>query len=161
MRSENLIEQILFRHAWLLFILVTCLNGAIWRWRARKYISANPALGPGYRRLIRGLLLFGNLPWLVMGLGILVGGVPTVWHYFNPRNGPAVLIWYITVVALWVASFYWLFFRHGAELLLAHPGLLNLPSDRPWVLKGYFLLCLAGGVAGLLMMVFWDVPVSR
>jgi len=160
-RSENVIEQIFFRHAWLLFIFITCLNGVIWRWRARKYISADPTLAAGYTRLIRGWLVFANLPWLVMGLGILFGGVPTIWHYLNPRNGPVVLIWYGTVVTLWVASIYWLFFRRGAEILIAHPGLFNLPSDRPWVLKGYFLLCLAGGVAGLLMMILWDVPPPR
>ena len=165
MRLENVLEQIFFqiffRHAWLLFILGTCLNGVVWRWRARKHISANPALAPGYSTLIRGWLLFGNLPWLVMGLGILFGGVPTIQHYFNPRNGAVVLIWYATVVALWVVSIYWFFFRRGAEMLIAHPGLLNLPDHRPWVLKGYFLLCLAGGVAGLLMMIFWDVPPPR
>ena len=94
-------------------------------------------------------------------LGILFGGVPTIWHYLNPRNGAVVLSWYGTVVALWVASIYWFFFRRGAEMLIAHPGLFNLPGDRPWVLKGYFLLCLAGGMAGLLMMIIWDVPPPR
>jgi len=36
-------------------------------------------------------------PLIVMGLGILFGGGPTVWHYFNPWNGPVVLMWYGTV----------------------------------------------------------------
>lgn len=161
MRPETVIDAIFFRYTWLLFIFITCLNGVVWRWRARKHISADPALAPGYARLIRGWLIYGNLPWVVMGLGILFGGVPTTFHYFNPRNGPVVLLWYGIVVALWVASVYWIFFRGGAELLIAHPGLLNLPSDRPWILKGYFLLCLAGGVAGLLMMIFWNVPPPR
>jgi len=161
MRLERLIEQIFFGHAWLLFVVVTSLNAVVWRWRARKPIAANPSLAPGYTKLIRGWLVFGNLPWLVMGLGMLFGGVPTIWHYLNPRNGPVVLTWYATVVALWIASIYWLFFRQGAELLLAHPGLFNVPGDRPWVLKAYFLLCLAGGVAGLLMMILWDVPPPR
>ncbi len=161
MRPENVIEQTFFRHAWVLFIFITCLNAVTWWWRSRKHIRANPALAPGYTSLIRGWLVFGNLPWLVMGLGILFGGVPTIWHYLNPRNGPVVLIWYGTVVVLWVASIYWVFFRRGAEMLVAHPGLFNLPSDRPWMLKGYFLLCLAGGVAGLLMLILWDVPSPR
>ena len=59
---------------------------------------------PRARLCIRGWLVYGNLPWVVMGLGILFGGVPTIFHYFNPRNGPVVLIWYGTVIALWVAS---------------------------------------------------------
>ena len=93
-----------------------------------------------------------------MGVGIVFGGVPTIFHYFNPRNGPIVVAWYVTVVTLWVASVYWLFFQHGAEALLAHPGLLNLPSNRPWMVKACFLLCLAVGIVGLLAMIVLDLP---
>jgi len=104
--------------------------------------------------------MFGNLPWVVMGAGIVFGGIPTVFYYLNPRNGPVVLTWYLTVVALWVISVHWLFFRQGAEALVAHPGLLNLPSSRPGIVKAYFLLCLAGGIAGLLAMIMLDLPVN-
>jgi hypothetical protein len=154
------IVPIVLRHVWVMFVVVTCINGAIWWRRAQPHIRANPALRTGYRALIRGWLIWGNLPWLLMGAGILFGGVPTVFHFFNPRNGPFVVAWYLTVVALWIASAYWIFLRRGAETLLAYPGLLNLPPDRPWVVKGYFLLCLAGGVFGLLMMVVSNFPVD-
>ena len=160
MASEDIIVRVMVRHAWLMFIVVTCLNGAIWWWQGRGHIRANPALRPGYERLIRGWLLFGNLPWAVMGAGIVSGGVPTVFHYFNPRNGPVVVAWYATIVALWIASVYWLFFRQGAETLAAHPGLFNLPGNRPWVVKAFFLLCLAGGIAGLTAMLVLDLPAS-
>jgi hypothetical protein len=159
MTPEKIIHM-MFRHAWVLFIVVTCANGAVWWWRAQRHMRTNPTLRPGYTRLIRGWLVFGNLPWLVMGLGILFGGVPTVFHYFNPRNGPVVLTWYVTVIALWAASVYWLFFQRGAETLIAHPGLMNVPGNRPWILKAYFLLCLAGGVVGLLTMILLDLPVN-
>ena len=142
------------------FIAVTCINGAVWWWQGQVHIRANPALRSGYERLIRGWLIFGNLPWVVMGAGIVFGGVPTVFHYFNPRNGPVVVTWYVTVVALWVVSVYWLFFQQGAEALVAHPGLLNLPSNRPAMVKAFFLLCLAGGIAGLLAMIVLDLPVD-
>jgi len=115
----------------------------VWWLRARPKIAENPALREGYRRLIRGLLIYGNLPWLVMGAGILSGSVLSTFHYFNPRNGPFVIAFYVTVVALWIATFYWLFFKQGAETLLDHPGLLNVPVGRPWIVKAYFLLCLA------------------
>ncbi len=149
----------LFRHAWLLFIAVTCINAVIWWRRARPRIAANPALEPGYRQMIKGLLIYGNLPWVVMGAGILSGAVPSTFHYFNPRNGPFVVAFYITVVALWIATFYWLFFRRGAEALLEYPGLLNIPIKRPWAVKVYFLLCLAGGVVGLSMMIFCNIRI--
>src|SRR5881296_2823077 len=108
---ERLLWHMMFRHAWVLFIVVTCANGVSWWWQARKHIRAHPELRAGYRKLIGGWLIFGNLPFLVMGFGILFGGVPTVFDYLNPRNGPFAVTWYVTAVALWVASFFWLFFR--------------------------------------------------
>jgi len=150
---------LVFRHAWLLFIVVTCAKGAVWWRRAQPKIAENPALEQGYRRLIKSWLIYGNLPWLVMAAGILSGAVPSAMSYFNPRNGPFVIAFYVTVVTLWIATFYWLFFRGGAEDLLTHPGLLNLPDARPWAIKVYFLLCLAGGVVGLLWMIFGNIQV--
>jgi len=116
-------------------------------------------LRQGYLKLIRGWLLFANLPWVVMGFGILFGGVPSTFHYFNPRNGPMVVAWYATIVALWIASVYWIFFREGAQTLIEYSGLLSLPSRNPNTIKLIFLLCLAGGVLGLLAMLFGDIPV--
>ena len=160
MTPEGVFIQLMLRHTWLVFIAVTCVNGAVWWRRGRAHILTNPALQDGYKRLVRGWLIFGNLPWVVMGAGIVFGGIPTVFYYLNPRNGPVVLTWYLTVVALWVISVHWLFFRQGAEALVAHPGLLNLPSSRPGLVKAYFLLCLAGGIAGLLAMIVLDLPVN-
>lgn len=136
---------LVFRHAWILFVLIECVNGAIWWRRAQPKINENPALEPGYRRLVRSWLIYGNFPWLVMGVGIVFGGVPSVFHYFNPRNGPFVIAFWLTVVTLWIATFYWLFFRDGAEDLIAHPGLLSFPIQRPWAVKLFFLAALAGG----------------
>lgn len=150
---------LIFRHAWLLFVLVQSANGAIWWHRAQPRIAADPSLEPGYRRLVRSWIIYGNLPWLVMGAGILSGQVPSVFHYFNPRNGPFVIAFYASVVALWIATSYWLFFRGGAEELIKYPGLLNLPVQRPWAVKVLYLLCLAGGILGLSMMVLGNIQV--
>jgi hypothetical protein len=149
----------IFRHAWLIFVVVTCLNGASWWYKGRREMAENPDLKPGYRRLVWWWLICGNMPWLVMGAGILSGSVPSPWHYFSPRNGPFVIAFYITVVALWIAAFHWLFFRGGAEDLVTHPGLLNLRTQSPRAVKGLFLVALAGGVAGLLMMILGAFPV--
>jgi hypothetical protein len=147
----------IFRNAWLLFIAITCANAAVWWARGKKEIATHPELEAGYRVLVRGLVLYGNLPWIVMGVGIMFGGVPSVFHYFNPRNGTFVIAWYVTVVALWVAVSYWIFLRDGAVALIRHPGLLNLPVQEPWVLKASVVLMLVGGVTAFAMMFFWDI----
>jgi len=149
----------MFRHAWIFFIMVTCINGGIWWRRAQSKIAEDPTLEKGYRFLIRSWLIYGNLPWIVMGVGVLCGAVPSTLHYLNPRNGPFVILFYATVVLLWILTFHWLFFRRGAEALLAHPGILDIPIKHPWAVKLWFLFCLAGGVVGLLFMIFADIQV--
>jgi|SRR5262249_42521676 len=136
-----------------------CANAAIWWRRAQPRIAENPALEPGYRRMVKAWLIYGNVPWLVMGAGILSGAVPSTLHYFNPRNGPFVVAFYLSVVVLWILTFRWLCFKRGAEMLLEHPGLFNFPVSRPWAVKAYFLLCLAGGVIGLSIMIFANIQV--
>jgi hypothetical protein len=72
---------------WALCILVTFINGAIYRFRAQKHIKLNPDLEEGYQKIIKGFLTWGNIPWLVMGIGCTFGGIQSVWEYFNPKDG--------------------------------------------------------------------------
>src|ERR1700720_2305634 len=98
-------DVLIFRHVWFLFVLVTCANGAIWWYRGRRKMAENPVLEQGYRRLIRSWLIYGNLPWLVMGAGVVVGGVPSVFRYFNPGGGgPFVIGFWVTLVVLWIGT---------------------------------------------------------
>jgi hypothetical protein len=149
---ERMDANAVFRHTWILFIAVTCANAAIWWNRGKKEIARQPELEAGYRSMIRGWLIYGNLPWVVMGTGIVLGDVPSVSHYFDPRNGPFVVAFYVTVVGLWILTAYWVFFKGGAEALIRHPGLLNLPSQSPAAVKAMVVLTLASGFAALTMM---------
>jgi hypothetical protein len=88
-----------------------------------------------------------------MGAGIVVGGVPSLLHYFDPRQGPFVIAFYVSVVVVWILTAYWVFLKGGADALIRHPGLLNLPSQDPRAVKGLLVLLLASGVAALTMMV--------
>ena len=128
---------------------------------AQPRIEENPALEQGYRRMIKAFVIYGNIPWVIMGVGILFGGVPSSLHYFNPRNGPFVLAFYAAIISLWVASFYWIFFRHGAEDLVAYPGLLNFPVRQPWMVKVFFVLALIGGVTALAFMIFANIQLPN
>ena len=151
----------MFRHVWLLPIAVTCANGAVWWRRGKEEMVRHPELEEGYRSLVRGWLVFGNIPWVVMGAGILFGGVPRAFTYLSPGGGPYVMAWYATVVAVWIATAYWVFLRGGAEALIRHPGLLRLPVEEPWAVKAFVGLALIGGVAGLASMIFGDAPRPR
>jgi len=159
MPSANSPVFFLLKYAWLLFIVNTCVNAAIWRHRGRKEIAANPRLEPGYKRLIRGWLVLFNTPFLLMGAGILMGSVPTVFGYFNLHGGPFVIAFWITIVAGWAVLLRWLF-RGGAEELVAHPGLLN-GDLQPRLVKMYAVLALCGGMFAFSMMALGKLPLPR
>jgi len=114
------------RYAWLIFLGGILLNVPIlWR-RSRPQIAAHPELEAGYRRLIRGLAFWGSLPWLVMGLGCLAGGVP-FWQFLRPAGGgPYVWRFWAVVYAEFVLLGYWAVWGGGAEALVRHPGVINI-----------------------------------
>jgi hypothetical protein len=151
---------------WLIAITVTVINWAMFRKRAQKYITDNPTLREGYQALFRGYLIWMNVPWVVMGLGSMVGGAPSVWHYFRPQDGnPYVLTWFATLFLLWILGTYWLFFRGGAETLAQHPGAIEFhygfkrkDVTSPKLIKVFWLLGLAGGIVGVVLMWTSNVP---
>jgi hypothetical protein len=149
----------IFRNVWIGFIAVQCANGAAWWSRARKEIAVHPELESGYRMLVRRFVVFGNIPWIVMGFGIVYGGVPNMFHYFNPRNGPFVAAFWVTLVALWIAGGYWILIRDGADTLIRYPGLLNVRVREIWAVKSLTILVLLGGAIGFAIMMLADSPV--
>lgn len=147
------------RHAWLILIGVTVANALILKFRSRAYIQQQPELAAGYQQLFNGVLLWGNLPWVVMGIGIVFGGVPSVFSYCRPRDGnPFVLALFGVVIALWILGFYWLFARRGAEFLIEHPGLLRGNPKSPAMIRLVYCLMVAGGVAATCLMFFVNIP---
>jgi hypothetical protein len=145
---------------WAVFIVVTLANAGFFRLRARRHIQENPDLADGYAKIFRGFVIWGNIPWIVMGVGCLFGGVQSVFELFRPRDGnPFVLAFFASVFLLWALGTFWLFFRGGAEMLVKHPGLLNVDFKSPLRLKLFWLLCLAGQILGVIMMFTWDIPV--
>jgi hypothetical protein len=152
--------QLFYRHAWLIFVAVTCINVLYLSLHSREYIRQRPELAAGYRRLIRGYLFWLNLPWIVMGVGLELGGLPSVFSYFRPRDGnPFVLAFFVVVIALWILGFWWLFFANGAQFLVEHPGIFHGFPGSPLFIRLCYCLGVAGGVAGVLVMWFSDIPV--
>jgi len=147
---------------WAVAIAVSFVNAAIFWVRARKKIAENTELAPGYHKLIKGFVLWGNIPWIVMGVGSTLGGVPTVFHFFRPREGnPFVLAFFVAVVLLFVLGTYWLLFRDGAQMLVHHPGLFSYDFRTTREVKLFWFACLVGGLFGLAMMFTMDMPLPK
>jgi len=141
---------------------ITCVNAYLLKSRSKRAIAGNPELKEGYGKLFGGYLIYLNVPWIVMGSGILVGGVPGVFDYFYPRAGnPFVLAYHASIVVLLVLGVYWIYFRGGAEFLVKHPGVINMDMKSAWAFKLLFAVMLLGAVFGMAMMWLSDLPDPR
>lgn len=143
--------QLFLRHLWLLLIVCTCASAWAWYLRGRRVLARRPELAAGFGRLIRGFVVWANLPWLVMGAGCIFGRLTAI-HYVQPQEGnPYVLLWLAVVVVIWIVGFFWVFFRGGAEKLAAYPGLFHLHLS-PATIKVYVLMGILGGLMAIALM---------
>jgi hypothetical protein len=134
---------------WPLFIVVTCANAlhlfvrGVWKCRR------HPELRGGYRKLVLGVLFWGNLPWLVMAVGCLYGGLKAG-DYLSPRMArtPMGVAFHVVLLAEWVLGTMWMF-RGGAEILIKHPGLLHGDPESPGWIKAVWLLCVTAGLVAV------------
>jgi hypothetical protein len=117
----NLLFDLIGRNFWLICIAITFVN-----YRKAAGMPLWPGAGvdrsaaPSPRRIVylRRAAFVGVLPWLVMGWGIVVGGVPNVWGFFRPQDrNPYVLAWFATLFALAIANALWVFLAGGARTI--------------------------------------------
>jgi hypothetical protein len=159
--EEEQIRQIFLmfsKYFWVAAIVVTCLNAIIMS------LFMQGAKAGERIKMMFNLGFWLNVPWIVMGFGCTLGGVPSLWHYLRPRDGePFVLAWWASVLVLYVVSFYWMFIGGGAAKL-ANFGMIRyyglgkstaIRSEK--VVKILFLLMLGGGLVGALVMWFGDI----
>jgi hypothetical protein len=103
------------RYFWILSLVVTAFNYLSSERVAAASGSGDPRASDEARVLRRQLALVSALPWIVMGLGMVAGGVPDVWHYFRPQDqNPYVLMWYCSIFFVSTLFAAWVFFRDGA-----------------------------------------------
>ena len=121
--------EIIFKHFWATFIVLMIVNAAILKYRTRTYVAEKPELKKGYDQFIKGMLFYGNIPWVIMGIGALTGMTNNGFEYATPRQmNPIVLIFHASLVILWILSVWWIYFRGGAEFIEKHPGLVQSNS---------------------------------
>lgn len=128
---------------WLIAIIVNGVNVVIAWIRAQPYIQKKPALRSGYVKLIRIIFLSLSLPWVIMGLGLISGSVPSITNYFYPRYGNLfVLAYWLSILALLFVCNSWIWFAGGAETLIKYPGIFKFYSSSPKTIRLSSLLLL-------------------
>jgi hypothetical protein len=151
------IDVIVGRYAWLIFLMGTA--GFLWPSpRLRDRLTNDAAFAEADRIIRRKAFLWMSAPWVMMGFGELIGGVPSFWRFFDPRHGgPWVLAFFLSVFAVWIASAYWIFTRDGASAIVDHQlvaahGTRKLVELTPKRVKLLFTLLLVGGVVAVGLM---------
>ena len=138
---------------WVLFIIINLVNVAIYHVYSREQIQENPELERGYHDIIRASITWGNLPWIVMGIGCTIGGIPSIFDYFHTGDGdPYVIAFWCSLLLIWILGTHWLFFREGADVIVRHQGPIKYAIlDDPSMVKLFWCLGLAGGIASVLI----------
>ncbi|MGF1460256.1 MAG: hypothetical protein ACFBSG_14680 [Leptolyngbyaceae cyanobacterium] len=153
----NLFE-IIFQYFWLLAIATGIFNTWVIRQRIQPSMQDNPALAPGYSKLLRGYGFMMIFPWIVMGIGIVFGGIPSMIYYLYPRIGNLnVWVWWGIYLLINGYISAWVLWQGGADMLITHPGFLKGNPTRTQTIKLYALLMLVGSVA-VTVILFSQVP---
>ena len=143
---------------WVIAILVTCINFLVVKDKSKDYIKQNPDISSDYEKLFQHYFFWFNLPWIIMGIGIITRAVPDIFGYFRPQDGnPFVLTWYISIFSLWAVGTYWLLFKGGAEMLVQSPGVLKGKVTSPLLLKCLWVVCVLWGIAAVIFLYNTDV----
>jgi hypothetical protein len=121
-------DDLFFKHFWLLLVLIHTINGIVLKFSVRKYIRTDSRLKKGYRDYLKGWFIIGNLPWLVIGVGVLTGLINNTFDGIDfTLNNVVSVVFLVTITAIWCAGVVWIYVKDGAKFLERHPGLIFSP----------------------------------
>jgi hypothetical protein len=147
------IIQFVARHFWFIALVINGLNAYVYRRRFQVYIQDHPERALGYHQFLAWFMVIDAILWGSIGPGILFGGLPGVFSYFNPSAGNSfVLAWHGVLYALWILGVYWIFFRGGSQFFVDHPGIFTANMGRARYVKFLFGICFLGGALGAAFM---------
>jgi hypothetical protein len=156
------IAQFFLKHFWFFGILTTFANGGMFWWRARGKMAAYPELADEIKDTIRGFVLLFSFPWVVMGFGIVVGGVPTMFHFFNPKDlNPFVLAFHAATLADIALIARWIYLGGGTEFMVEHREIFWKMSASPAAIKFSNALLIVIGIVVEIAMWVIDFPVPE
>jgi len=146
-----------FNHMWIVFIAVMVTNGLIWKFKSQSRIKENPSLKEGRDKLFKGWIIYSNIPWLLMGFGMLSGLTSSLNDYMLAQEqNPFVIFYHIVLLVINVLGTRWMFFQGGAESLVQHKfvakGVEGQEKSEILKMKAMWLLVLLGGAMGFYTM---------
>ena len=94
--------------------------------RNQSYIDEKPERKQGYQKAFLYFLIFGNLPFLIMAVGMLSGMTNSIFDYLSiSQLNPIVLLFYGSVLLIWLLIIKFIFFNRGIKFLNEHPGIIH------------------------------------
>jgi len=101
--------QFFGRYFWAIAIGISLINYVIGRRRIVAASGLNEIQQSETLGRFGRLYLLSDIPWLVMGWGVLFGGVPSVFSFFRPQDhNPYVTYWYGSLLLLAVVNALWI-----------------------------------------------------
>jgi hypothetical protein len=108
--------EMLLRHFWVVFLAVTFAKYLAARQRIRAAADLSAEEKQSGETCAKWFAMFSAIPWVIMGWGMVVGGLPSMFSYMRPQDGnPYVVIWVCTVLALTMIFAGWVLFAGGAR----------------------------------------------
>lgn len=158
--------ELIFKHSWILFIVVTLFNTYFLKTRVQPYIDEKPERKEGYDLIFKNLTIYSLIPWIIVGIGNLSGKTLSIFDYFSPsKMNPFVLTFHFSIIIIWILLVHFVFFKNGAEFLENHPGIIRFKgfgitneSLSKNSIKLFVIITMLGGILGMLMMWFTDFP---
>ena len=137
------------RYFWVVIVIMTVLYARMWWREVQEPMRRQPELAPGYRWLYRAQITVVLVPWLLMGVGVILGQVGGVDEFLRPREGnPFVLLWWAVVAMLLVVVTTWVALGGGAEMLERHPGVYMIPRGSARTIRLFWLGIVAVNLVG-------------
>jgi hypothetical protein len=133
--------------------------GTLW---ACKTPEERLRLAEELRTIGLGLLFAGNIPLVVMAIGIVSGQVATSWHYLRPQEGNFYVIgWYTLNLLIWTWGFWWVLRKGGGEALARAFLCEGRELSSVVLVRSAYCLPLVATIVAVMLVDILDFPITR